>query len=179
MTSTEDFEAIPQLQDGDEEEWEEALMSRLGTIGASVSTLADAIVVDPAIELAFKVGIVIIILVLVLVVGLFVDMAADWTRNVVVAVQQNRWIQHLCLQEDGISDPEGIKVRPVKGVEAVTYLDPGALTAPLSYVMGPLVENLQQLGYVYGDNLLAAGVRAPRLSNPARPSSSSRAAAAW
>jgi hypothetical protein len=26
--------------------------------------------------------------------------------------------------------------------------------------MGPLVENLQQLGYVYGDNLLAAGVRA-------------------
>lgn len=70
---------------------------------------------------------------------------------------KNRWIQHLCLQEDGISDPEGIKVRPVKGVEAVTYLDPGALTAPLSYVMGPLVENLQQLGYVYGDNLLAAG----------------------
>lgn len=70
---------------------------------------------------------------------------------------KNRWIQHLCLQEDGLSDPEGIKVRPVKGVEAVTYLDPGALTAPLSYVMGPLVENLQQLGYVYGDNLLAAG----------------------
>lgn len=25
-------------------------------------------------------------------------------------------------------------------------------------VMGPLVENLEQLGYVYGDNLLAAGV---------------------
>jgi len=32
----------------------------------------------------------------------------------------------------------GIKVRPVKGVEAVTYLDPGALTAPLSYVSVPL-----------------------------------------
>jgi hypothetical protein len=27
-------------------------------------------------------------------------------------------------------------VRPVKGVDAVTYLDPGALTAPLSYVRG-------------------------------------------
>jgi len=27
--------------------------------------------------------------------------------------------------------------------------------------MGPLVDNLQQLGYVYGDNLLAAGVQFP------------------
>lgn len=25
--------------------------------------------------------------------------------------------------------------------------------------MGPLVKNLEQLGYVYGDNLLASGVR--------------------
>lgn len=60
----------------------------------------------------------------------------------------------MCLHEDGVSDPEGallsvgcfisgglnlhniagIKVRPVKGKDAVTYLDPGALTAPLSYV---------------------------------------------
>ena len=87
-----------------------------------------------------------------------------------------------------------IKVRPVKGMDAVTYLDPGALTSPLSYVrhpplytfklkpsrlvvlmcacrwscrnsnyalqvLGPLINNLQQLGYVYNKNLLAAGVR--------------------
>jgi len=30
-----------------------------------------------------------------------------------------------------------IKVRPVKGMDAVTYLDPGALTSPLSYVRQP------------------------------------------
>ncbi|ELR15075.1 C2 domain containing protein [Acanthamoeba castellanii str. Neff] len=70
---------------------------------------------------------------------------------------KNRWIAHISLGPDGYSDPDTIKVRPVKGMDAVTYLDPGALTSPLSYVLGPLINNLQQLGYAYGKNLLAAG----------------------
>jgi len=69
----------------------------------------------------------------------------------------------------------------VQGKDAVTYLDPGALTSSLSYVrllppcsttqsserandpneqvMGPLVKALEQLGYVYGDDLSTAGMR--------------------
>jgi len=62
--------------------------------------------------------------------------------------------------QDGVSDPEGIRVRPVKGLDAVMYLDPGALTSSLSYVFGPLVEALQTIGY--NDRTLRAA--------PVRPS---------
>jgi hypothetical protein len=46
-----------------------------------------------------------------------------------------------------VVDFVGIRVRPVKGLDAVMYLDPGALTSSLSYVFGPLVEALQTIGY--------------------------------
>lgn len=69
---------------------------------------------------------------------------------------KNLWIKHICLSpEDCRSDPRHIKVRAIQGKEAVTYLDPGLLTGSLSYVMGPLVENLCELGY-NDNNLICA-----------------------
>ena len=58
----------------------------------------------------------------------------------------------MVLNNDGVSDPEGIKLRPVKGLKGCTYLDPGAITNALSYVMGPLSETLEvslQFFYLY------------------------------
>lgn len=58
--------------------------------------------------------------------------------------EQNRrkWIGHMVLQTNGISDPPGIKLRPIETIDAIMYLDPGALTNALSYVFGPLIETL-------------------------------------
>ena len=46
----------------------------------------------------------------------------------------------------------------MKGLKGCKYLDPGALTDVLSYVMGPLAEMLEDLGYEDGLNLDAAPV---------------------
>ena len=54
--------------------------------------------------------------------------------------KKRRWIGHMVLQADGITDPPGIKLRPLEGIRGVMYLDPGAITNSLSYVFGPLVE---------------------------------------
>jgi len=61
----------------------------------------------------------------------------------------NRWLRHNCLDPvDGISDPPGIKVRSIPGNVSCTYLDPSVKAlAPMSYIMGPLVETLEALGY--------------------------------
>ncbi len=64
---------------------------------------------------------------------------------------------------DTCDDPPGIRVRPILGMlgclyrslilllstgnDGCSYLAPGALTNSLSYVMGPLLENLSDLGY--------------------------------
>jgi hypothetical protein len=65
---------------------------------------------------------------------------------------------------DTCDDPPGIRVRPILGAshwtlltraslclcagnDGCSYLAPGALTNSLSYVMGPLLENLTDLGY--------------------------------
>lgn len=48
----------------------------------------------------------------------------------------------MVLQNDGFSDPIGIKLRPIETIQGIMYLDPGALTSSLSYVFGPLVETL-------------------------------------
>lgn len=52
----------------------------------------------------------------------------------------------------------GIKLRAVKGLKGCKYLDPGALTDALSYVMGPLAEMLEDLGYEEGLNIDASPV---------------------
>jgi len=59
--------------------------------------------------------------------------------------QQRKWIQHVMLQNDGATDPDGIKIRPIEGLDGCSYLDPsiGALTSSLSYVFGPLIDILK------------------------------------
>lgn len=48
----------------------------------------------------------------------------------------------MVLQKDGVTDPPGIKLRPIETIHGIMYLDPGAITNALSYVFGPLVETL-------------------------------------
>ena len=48
------------------------------------------------------------------------------------------WLRHLLLEPDGHSDPPGIKVRAYAKAEAITYLEPGFLVGPASYVFGPV-----------------------------------------
>ena len=38
---------------------------------------------------------------------------------------QNLWLEHMMLWGDGFSDPPNIRVRPLEGINAVNYLDPG------------------------------------------------------
>jgi len=61
----------------------------------------------------------------------------------------------MVLQKDGVTDPVGIKLRPIETIHGIMYLDPGAITNALSYVFGPLVESLWDLGY--DDTSLRAG----------------------
>jgi hypothetical protein len=55
---------------------------------------------------------------------------------------KRRWIAHMILGVDGVTDPPGIKLRPIETIHGIMYLDPGAITNALSYVFGPLVETL-------------------------------------
>ena len=57
-----------------------------------------------------------------------------------------------------MTDPVGIKLRPIETIHGIMYLDPGAITNALSYVFGPLVETLWDIGYT-DTNLRAAPVR--------------------
>ena len=68
----------------------------------------------------------------------------------------NVWIKHISLQSDLISDPTGIKVRPMSGLSGVDYLLPGALTNFMSYVFAPVINALKKVGYTDGKNLDAA-----------------------
>ena len=55
---------------------------------------------------------------------------------------KRKWIAHMVLRPDGVTDPPGIKLRPIETIQGIMYLDPGAITNALSYVFGPLVETL-------------------------------------
>jgi hypothetical protein len=50
---------------------------------------------------------------------------------------------------DRISDPPGIRVRPVRGLDGCAYLDPKMKA--FSYVWGPFFEVLQGIGYTDRD----------------------------
>ena len=69
---------------------------------------------------------------------------------------RNAWVQHMALQDDMVSEPDGIRVRPIEGLAGVDYLTPGALTSTVSYVFGPLIRAMEQVGYDKGVNLDAA-----------------------
>lgn len=57
----------------------------------------------------------------------------------------------MCLKDDGISDPEGIKVRAVPGIKGCDYLEAHSIMNSLSYVMGPLVVALKVRIYDLND----------------------------
>lgn len=68
----------------------------------------------------------------------------------------NEWIQHMKLASDLTSDPAGIKVRPVKGTKGLSYLEGKKIMKGQTYVMGPLISQLKQVGYTPNLNLYAA-----------------------
>lgn len=69
---------------------------------------------------------------------------------------KSRWVRHMRLKDDMISEKDGIEVRPIPGCAGVDYLAPGALTESMSYVFGPVLKLLKSHGYVEGINLDAA-----------------------
>ena len=60
----------------------------------------------------------------------------------------------LRLTQGQVSDPPDIRVRAEEGVGAIDFLDPGTFVKDASYVFGPVLANLQELGYT--DDMLAA-----------------------
>eukprot|EP01094_Clydonella_sp_ATCC50884_P019594 TRINITY_DN3870_c0_g1_i2.p1 TRINITY_DN3870_c0_g1~~TRINITY_DN3870_c0_g1_i2.p1 ORF type:complete len:791 (-),score=263.20 TRINITY_DN3870_c0_g1_i2:193-2565(-) len=65
------------------------------------------------------------------------------------------WLRHLCPEEDGFSDPPGIKVRPCEGLGAIDYLSHNPLTMKPTYVWAYIIRALIDLGYDR-KNLIAA-----------------------
>jgi len=62
-------------------------------------------------------------------------------------VCKNKWLHHMSLSADMVTERPGVKVRPINGLAGVDYLTPGALTEHLSYVFGPVINALQAAGY--------------------------------
>eukprot|EP01105_Mastigella_eilhardi_P020016 TRINITY_DN4741_c0_g1_i1.p1 TRINITY_DN4741_c0_g1~~TRINITY_DN4741_c0_g1_i1.p1 ORF type:complete len:1062 (-),score=244.48 TRINITY_DN4741_c0_g1_i1:53-3190(-) len=72
------------------------------------------------------------------------------------AVFRNLWVSHVVLADDGCHDPPGIALRPIKGRTGVKYLDPSTATAAMSYVMGPLIDTLEDFGYTESNLVVAS-----------------------
>lgn len=65
-------------------------------------------------------------------------------------VVQHAYTTYICSHEPpraAFGDAPGVRVRAVDGLRGCAYIDPGAVTGSLSYVFGPLIDNLQALGY--------------------------------
>jgi hypothetical protein len=74
----------------------------------------------------------------------------------IVSGFKNEWLAHMSLDENGHSDPPSIRVRPILGVDGLAYLCPGLLTSAVSFVFGPLIEELAEIGYSESEgNILA------------------------
>lgn len=69
---------------------------------------------------------------------------------------KSRWLQHFKLMDDLMSDPDGIETRPLSGLNAVNYLDPGGLVKHASWVFHPVTKALIEIGYEEGKDLDAA-----------------------
>lgn len=61
----------------------------------------------------------------------------------------NTWVQHMRLEEDGFSDPPGVRVRPAQGLHAIDYLcyEMEPFGKKPSYVFAYVIQHLQALGY--------------------------------
>lgn len=60
---------------------------------------------------------------------------------------KNPWLEHLCLLEDCMTDPKGIEVRAVGDMSGCMYLQGGKVGKHLAYVLGPMIKNLEAIGY--------------------------------
>jgi Lecithin:cholesterol acyltransferase len=61
---------------------------------------------------------------------------------------KSSWLQHMMLNPTNLrSDPPGIKVRAIEGLEGVDYLTPGTFTNMVSYVFGPAINAFEKGGY--------------------------------
>ncbi len=71
---------------------------------------------------------------------------------------KSKWMKHILLGQDHISDPPGVKVRAIPGFDGVSYITPGTFTNSVSYVFGPVIDKLKEIGYNAGGktNLMAA-----------------------
>lgn len=72
-----------------------------------------------------------------------------------LTASQRQWLRHMLCAEDGYSDPEGIKVRPVPGLHATDFLADNPVAKAPSYVFGHLISELADVGYT-PENLDAA-----------------------
>ena len=64
------------------------------------------------------------------------------------------WVRHMCLAEDGRSDPAGIQVRAFRGLPGVAYLQAGAMS-PFTWVFAKVIDHLLANGYTANVNLMA------------------------
>lgn len=63
------------------------------------------------------------------------------------------WLSHMALLPDLVSERDGVRIRPVPGLEGVDFLAPGAFTKSQSWVFGPVIKVLVQNGYKKGLDL--------------------------
>lgn len=69
-------------------------------------------------------------------------------------LRSSAWVRHMCLAEDGQSDPVGIKVRAFRGLPGVAYLQAGAMS-PFTWVFAKVIDHLCANGYEKNKNLMA------------------------
>jgi hypothetical protein len=62
-------------------------------------------------------------------------------------VDKSMWLKHMLLAPDAESDPKGIEVRNVHGLEGVDYLERGAITTATTWVFGKVIDYLLKRGY--------------------------------
>jgi Lecithin:cholesterol acyltransferase len=72
------------------------------------------------------------------------------------AMLRNAWLHHMALQDDMVSERDGVRVRSISGLGGVDYLTDGSILYFVSYVFGPMIRALKQVGYEDGVNLDAA-----------------------
>ncbi|KAL9180912.1 hypothetical protein ACHAXT_009717 [Thalassiosira profunda] len=73
-----------------------------------------------------------------------------------LARHKKKFLSHLSLTDDMVSEHPEIEVRAMEGLAGVDYLMPGAFTNHASYVFGPVIRALKKVGYEEGKNLAGA-----------------------
>ena len=64
-----------------------------------------------------------------------------------------------------MSDPPGVKTRPIESFDGCSYLAESGVAKSMSYVLAPLIQNLEELGYEKFHNFFAFTVRDPFVSD--------------